>query len=123
MQPIGSGSTSGSPPSAATVYSCVYRDWLKRLERNRTRVPSGVQPTTRSASGWYVSRLGTPPVTGTVNTSTLPSYSPVKANVLPSGENTGSLSKPGPDVRREATPPSRPTCQRSPEYEKTISVL
>ena len=34
-------------------------------------------------------RLGTPPVAGTVKTSMLPSYSPVKASVLPSGEKMG----------------------------------
>src|SRR5260370_578825 len=95
---------------------CPYRS-----ERERRRAPYGDQHTTRSASGWNVTRLGMPPVAGTVKTSTLPSYSPVNASVLPSGEKAASLSKPGPDVRRDATPPSRLACQRSPEYENTVS--
>ena len=59
------------------------------------RLPSGVQPRTRSGAGCQVSRFGTPPEAGTTKTSTLPSYSPVKAMRVPSGENAGSVSLPG----------------------------
>ena len=54
-------------------------------------------------------RLGTPPVTGTVKTSVLPSYSPENARVLPSGEKAALLSIPAPAVRRVAMPPWRLT--------------
>jgi hypothetical protein len=77
-------------------------------------VPSGVQPTTASSAGWNVSRRGVPPVAGTTKTSWLPSYSPLKATSVPSGENWGFVSDPTPDVRCRAVPPSRPTIQRSP---------
>ena len=36
-----------------------------------------------------MSRLGTPPAAGTTYTSWLPSYSPVKATIVPSGEKLG----------------------------------
>jgi len=49
-----------------------------------------------------------------VNTSTLPSYSPVKAIVPPSGEKIGMASSPTPFVNREARPPVRATVHRSP---------
>ena len=59
-------------------------------------------------------RLGTPPVAGTVKTSVLPSYSPEKASVPPSGENAALLSAPAPAVRRVAMPPLRLTVHKSP---------
>ena len=59
-------------------------------------------------------RLGTPPTEGVVNTSVLPSYSPVKAIAEPSGEKWGSLSTPTPVVSRVARPPLRDTVQMSP---------
>ncbi len=52
-------------------------------------MPSGVNACTASAPGCHVSRTGAPPVTGTVKTSTLPSYDALNAMVFPSGENTG----------------------------------
>ncbi len=58
-----------------------------------------------------------------VNTSTLPSYSPVNAMVLPSGEKAASVSMPVPPVSRVATPPCRGTLHRSPrvgEYDRGL---
>src|SRR5262245_12335038 len=46
--------------------------------------------------------------------SVLPSYSPEKAILEPSGEKCGLLSTPGELVRRMARPPSRGTDQMSP---------
>ena len=77
-------------------------------------LPSGVHPTATSAAGWYVMRFGMPPVAGIVKTSVLPSYSPVNAIVLPSGEKIGWLSMPTPVVRCVARPPARGTVHRSP---------
>src|SRR5450755_3369381 len=112
---MGSGSLSGSPPvPGATVKSSEKREKLVRVELNRIRDPSGVHPSTMSGEGWNVTRLGTPPSLGTVNTSTLPSYSPVKAIWEPSGENFGFVFTPAPAVIRLASPPSRGTLQRSP---------
>ena len=54
-----------------------------------------------------MTRRGMPPVTGMVKTSVLPSYSPAKARVWPSGEKMGAVSMPTPVVRRSARPPSR----------------
>src|SRR5262249_38096160 len=84
-----------------------------------TRLPSGVHPLTRSAPGWYVSRLGTPPAAGTTYTSVLPSYSPVKAIIVPSGEKIGLVSTPIPVVRRLASPPARSAIHRSRAELKT----
>ncbi len=42
------------------------------------RLPSGVQPRTRSGAGCQVNLFGTPPDAGTTKTSTLPSYSPLR---------------------------------------------
>ena len=95
---------------------------LVRVEWNSTDWPSGVQPATWSSAGCQVSRRGTPPVASTTYTSTLPSYSPVNATSEPSGEKYGSVSRPTPLVRRRASPPSRPTIQRSPANEKTTCV-
>ena len=94
-----------------------------RGELKMMRLPSGVQPSARSGEGCQVSLFGTPPAAGTTKTSTLPSYSPVKAMSLPSGENTGSVSVPAPLVRRAASPPSRGTLHKSPAYAKTMWVL
>ena len=91
-------------------------------EVKRTRLPSGVQPSTVSAAGCQVRRLGTPPPAGMTNTSTFPSYSPVKAIWEPSGEKTGLVSKPGLEVRRLASPPARGTVHRSPANTNTMSV-
>src|SRR6266550_673430 len=52
--------------------------------------------------------------------STLPSYSPVKASVSPSGDKYGRVSMPGPTVRRVAVPPCRLTVHRSAAYANTI---
>ncbi|MEY4071826.1 MAG: hypothetical protein RL721_2440 [Candidatus Eisenbacteria bacterium] len=54
--------------------------------------PSGVHSTIWSYAEWNVSRVGTPPPAGIVNTSGLPSYSPVNAMRVPSGENRGMTS-------------------------------
>ena len=86
------------------------------------RFPSGVHPRTLSCAGCHVSRLGTPPTEGMTNTSTLPSYSPLKAISDPSGEKTGLFSAPAPTVSLLASPPSRPTLHRSPAYTKTMCV-
>ncbi len=109
-----SGSLSGSPPSRPTVNSSEKREYAVRVEAKSTRLPSGVQPMTVSAAGCHVSRFGSPPEAGITKTSTLPSYSPVKAMRLPSGEKDGLVSTPGPAVRRRAAPPSRGTLHRSP---------
>src|SRR5271163_345312 len=112
---MGSGSLSGIPPApGATVKSSKNREKLLRGEVNRIRDPSGVHPSTTSGEGWYVTRFGTPPSAGIVNTSTLPSYSPVKAIWEPSGENFGFVFEPAPAVSRLASPPVRGTLQRSP---------
>ncbi len=64
---MGSGRASGNTPSTAIVNSRLNRPFsLMRVEVNRTRLPSGVHPVTKSAPGWYVRRRGTPPVTGTM---------------------------------------------------------
>src|SRR4030042_27421 len=73
-----------------------------------------VHPRTMSGAGGQVSRRGSPPSAGMTKTSTLPSYSPVKAIREPSGEKTGLVSTPGPEVILWDAPPSRGTFQRSP---------
>src|SRR5260370_3797862 len=112
--PLGNGSFSSTPPSAGTVNISAKREYAALGELKTMRLPSGVQPRTRSGAGCQVSLFGTPPEAGTTKTSTLPSYSPVKAMRVPSGENAGSVSLPLPLVRRTASPPSRGTLQRSP---------
>src|SRR5205814_10321851 len=77
--PVGSGSFSSTPPAAGTVNISSKREYDVREEPKMMRLPSGVQPRTRSVAGCHVSLFGTPPEAGTTNTSTLPSYSPVKA--------------------------------------------
>ena len=77
-------------------------------------LPSGVQPSTISSAGWKVSRRGTPPLAATTYTSRFPSYSPVKAILVPSGEKLGTVSLPTPEVSRRASPPSRFPIQRLP---------
>jgi hypothetical protein len=42
-------------------------------DRNTICLPSGDQPTATSVAGWYVTRCGTPPPAGMVNTSVFPS--------------------------------------------------
>src|ERR1035438_5635093 len=111
---MGSGSLSGRPPApGATVKSSEKREKLVRLDVNRIRDPSGVQPSTMSGEGWNVTRLGTPPCAGIVKTSTLPSYSLVKAIWEPSGENFGFVFRPPPAVSCLASPPARGTLQSS----------
>src|SRR5271156_6845072 len=111
---MGMGSLSGRPPEpGAAVKSSEKREKLVRVEVNRIREPSGVQPSTTSGEGWNVIRFGTPPWAGTVKTSTLPSYSAVKAIWEPSGENFGFVFKPAPAVSRLASPPLRGTLQSS----------
>jgi len=109
-----SGSFSGRPPSSPTVNSSENREYAVRPEAKSTRLPSGVHPITASGAGCQVRRLGSPPSAGITNTSTLPSYSPVKAMRVPSGENDGLVSTPGPAVSLRAVPPSRGTLHRSP---------
>src|SRR6516162_4586139 len=57
----GMGSCVTAPPSTGTVKSCACR-LVKtcRCEENRTSLPSGVKPSTRSAPGCQVSRKGGP---------------------------------------------------------------
>src|SRR5215471_3908147 len=112
--PHGNGSRSSTPPSAGTVNISEKREYAVRDEVKIMCLPSGIHPRTRSGAGCHVNRFGTPPDAGTTNTSTLPSYSPVNATFVPSGENTGSVSVPVPLVSRTASPPSRETLQRSP---------
>ena len=51
--PIGSGRASGNTPSTAIVNSRLNRPFsLMRDDANRTRLPSGVHPVTRSVPGW-----------------------------------------------------------------------
>src|SRR5262245_51642995 len=120
---IGRGSSAGIPPVTATVYRQGTPLVVVLGERNRMFLPSGVQPTTSSGSGCYASRFGTPPAAGTTNTSVFPSYWPVNATCVPSGENAASLSSPGPAVRRRASPPSRDTIHKSPAKLNAICVL
>ena len=61
-----------------------------------------------------VNRLGIPPSAGMVNTSVFPSYWPVKAMVLPSGENLANISKPLWVVSLRAIPPASGTEYKSP---------
>src|SRR5690348_10963245 len=116
------GSTSGQPPSIPTVYSRSKSAYASRAERNSTFFPSGVHPSAMSGPGCHVSRRGSPPSAGTTNTSKFPSYSPVNAIQLPSGENIGSPSWP-PVVSCRASPPSRGTLHKYPPYANTIWVL
>ena len=95
-------------------------------ERKMIFLPSGVQAITmlfgpmrsetssRPSVGVKVIRLGTPPAAGMRYTSVLPSYWPVKAMDLPSGENRANISKPSWLVSLRATPPSASTLYRSP---------
>src|SRR6185436_19702032 len=87
----GNGIGCSTPPSAETVQKrgAPLGAQVARLEENRIDLPSGVQPSTRSAPGCHVSRFGSPPSAGTTYTSTLPAYSPLKAIHLPSGEKCG----------------------------------
>src|SRR6266481_3121031 len=121
----GTCSIFGVPPCGETRKSLVYRPGgaLKRSERKRMFLPSGVQPRTMSFDGWKVSRFGSPPSADMTYTSGLPSYSPVKAIHFPSGENFGNTSSPTWEVRRRAVPPSREEIHRSPAYAKTTLSL
>src|ERR1044072_7185475 len=91
-----------------------------RAERMRIDLPSGYHSATWSMPGWNVSLFGPPPAAGIVYASVLPSYSPVNATVLPSGENLGRSSSPSCVVSRCAVPPARATVQRSPAYTNTM---
>src|SRR5579863_5508823 len=93
------------------------------FERNKTDLPSGVQPTATFSPGNAVRRFGIPPSAGITKTSVPPSYCAVKAISVPSGENVGAEAVPAVDaVSLEASPPRRGTRQRSPAYSKTTLV-
>ena len=57
-----------------------------------TRLPSGVQPRTRSIPGWYVSRFGSPPAVGHDVDVGVAGDRAVNAICEPSGEKCGSVS-------------------------------
>src|SRR5262245_65655605 len=84
----GSGSASSRPPSTETVHRRRYDDCgtVPRSDAKSTRLPSRVQPFTRSLCGWYVSRFGSPPAAETTYTSVLPLEVRLKATSDPSGE-------------------------------------
>ena len=105
-----------SNPPAAGTWKKRSKRWMAEARRERIRMdfPSGYHSATTSISGCQVSRAGSPPSTGTVKASRLPSYSPVNATVFPSGESLGKRSIPSWAVRRAATPPARGTVHRSP---------
>ncbi len=65
-----------------------------------------------------VSWRGSPPVTGTTNTSSLPMRLLVNATSLPSGENRGNESRATCAVSRIGLEPSWLASQMSPWYEK-----
>jgi hypothetical protein len=69
---------------------------------------------TLSAPGCHVSRVGAPPLTGIVKTSTFPSYEALNAIDFPSGENTGFDSTPSSVVNRRTLAPLRSARKRSP---------
>src|SRR5208283_818185 len=73
-------------------------------------------------SGCHVSRFGVPPAAGMTYTSVFPSYCPLKAICVPSGEKTAFPSWP-PVVSCRATPPSRGTLHKYPPYVNIIVVL
>ncbi len=58
-----------------------------------------------ASSASELSAFGSPPSAGITYTWELPSYWPLKAIQLPSGENLGNCSRPSCDVNRVATPP------------------
>jgi len=62
----GGSSRTGAPPFTGTVKSWLYRP-LKTVRDDEKTIdcPSGVNPCTPSRPGCHVSRLGTPPATGT----------------------------------------------------------
>jgi len=68
VDPPVDGTCVAAPPLAATVQNRVVTvgDAVARGDVNSTRVPSGVQPCTRSGPGCQVSRVGSPPSTGTM---------------------------------------------------------
>ena len=66
-------SNPGNNFTAGTVNISAKREYAVRAELKMIRVPSGVQPRTRSAAGCHVSLFGTLPEALTTNTSTLPS--------------------------------------------------
>src|SRR5262249_25513200 len=63
------------------------------------------------------------PEAGTTKTSVLPSYWPVNAICVPSGEKIALVSKPTPVVNRVASPPSRGATHRSPANVNAMRVL
>ena len=77
-------------------------------------LPSGVQYWTVSPVVLNVSWRGSPPVTGTTKTSSLPKRLLVKATSLPSGEKRGKMSRPTCAVRRVGLEPSWFAIQMSP---------
>ena len=72
-RPCGTETRSGSPPSAATVNSSAMRGFDANAFVANSSRPSGVQSASASPAGWCVTRVGTPPVTGTTYRSRFPS--------------------------------------------------
>ena len=108
----GTGRASSGPPSIDTVHGLVCPAGADaRFETKTTRRLSGVQPMTLLPEGCQVSRLGSPPSTGTRYTDSVPAYFPEKATHRPSGDNFGSAVSPWKLVSRRASPPVRSTIQ------------
>jgi len=73
-----------------------------------------------SGEGCQVNLVGIPPSTGIVNTSILPSYSPLKAIVFPLGEKTGFDSIPSSIVSLLGFEPSLLAIHISSAYTNAI---
>ncbi len=113
-----SGSSVRTPVAGSMSVSCSLGSVLNLSVALMIR-PSGVHPTTLWRAPSNVSRLGRPPDIGITYTSAGPSYSPMNATCVPSGEMEGANSSPGWLVSRVAVPPTEATFHRSPSETKT----